>query len=50
MSHSLDQDQFRAGNGFSRRSPAAHVAHAVSDAVDHEGGDLKMSQAFGAIA
>ena len=50
MSHSLDQDEFRARNGFRRRSPAAHVAHAVSEAVDHEGGDLEMSQAFGAIA
>src|SRR5271157_6065285 len=50
MPHSLDQDQFRAGNGFRRRSPAAHVAHAVGKAVDHEGGDLEMSQVFGAIA
>ena len=42
MSHSLDEDEFRAGNGFSRRSPAADVAHAVSEAVNHEGGDREM--------
>ena len=50
MSHSLDQDEFCAGNGFSRRSPSTDVTHAVGDAVDHEGGDIEMSQAFGPIA
>ena len=50
MSHSFDQDKFCARNGFSGRSAAAHVAHAVSEAMDHEGGDLEMSQAFGPIA
>jgi hypothetical protein len=49
MSHSFDQHKFCAGNGFSRRT-AAHVAHAVSDAVDQQGRDREMSQAFGPIA
>jgi hypothetical protein len=50
MSHFLNQDEFCAGNGFSRRSPSTDVTHAVGDAVDHEGGDIEMSQAFGPIA
>jgi hypothetical protein len=50
MSHFLNQDEFCAGNGFSRRSPSIGVTHAVGDAVDHEGGDIEMSQAFGPIA
>jgi hypothetical protein len=50
MSHSLDQEEFCAGNGFSRRSPAADVAHTISEAVDHQGGDLEMSQPFVPIA
>ena len=49
MSHSFDQHKFCAGNGFSRPT-AAHVAHAVSDAVDQQGRDREMSQAFGPIA
>lgn len=36
MSHSLDQDEFRAGNEYSRRSPTVDVAYAVSEAADHE--------------
>jgi pimeloyl-ACP methyl ester carboxylesterase len=35
--------------GFSRPT-AAHVAHAVNDAVDQQGRDREMSQAFGPIA
>ena len=31
--------EFCAGNGFRRRSPAARVAHAVSEAVDYESGN-----------
>ena len=50
MSHSLDQDELCAGNGFSSRSPAADVAHPVREAVDHEGGYPETSQEFGAIA
>lgn len=50
MSHFPDQDEFCAGNGFSGRSPSTDVTHAVGDAVDHEGGDIEMSQAFGPIA
>jgi len=50
MPHCLDLDEFRARNGFSRRSPAANVAHSVSEAVDNKGGDLEMSQALRAIA
>ena len=49
MSHSLDQDEFCAGNGFSRGSPSTDVTHTVGDAVDHEGWDIKTSQAFGPI-
>ena len=50
MSHSFNEDEFCTGNGFSRRSPAAHVTHAVSEAVDHEGGYLETSQVLGPIA
>lgn len=49
MPHSLDQDEFRAGNGLSRRSPAANVACAISKAVDHEAGYREMPEAFGPI-
>jgi hypothetical protein len=31
-----DQDEFRAGNEYSRRSPTDNIASAVSEAVDHE--------------
>lgn len=50
MSHFPDQDEFCAGIAFSGRSPSTDVTHAVGDAVDHEGGDIEMSQAFGPIA
>ena len=50
MAHSLNQDEFCPGNGFGRRSPATDVAHAISETVDHESGDLQMSQEFGPIA
>lgn len=42
MAHSLDQDEFCAGDGFRCRSAAACVAHAVGEAVDHESRDSEM--------
>src|ERR1700704_2745764 len=50
VSHSLDQDEFRAGNGFGGRPPAADVAHAVSDAVDHQRGNAETTQELRPIA
>ena len=49
MSHSLDQNEFRALYSLRRRSPAADIAHAVGDAVDHEGRQLEMPETFGSI-
>jgi hypothetical protein len=42
MSHSFDENEFRLWNGFRRCSPAADIAHTVREAVDDEGGNLKM--------
>ena len=38
--HAFDRHQFCTGNGFRCRSPAADVAHAVSEPVDHKRGNL----------
>ena len=50
MPHSFNQDKLCAGNGIGRRSSAADVAHAVSEAMDYEGRDFQISQEFGSIA
>jgi hypothetical protein len=50
MSHSLDQHEFGTGNGFGCRSSATDVNHAIRKAVDYQGRNLEITQAFGAIA
>jgi hypothetical protein len=55
MAHSLDQHEFRAGHDSRRRSPAAHIADAISQAMHHKGRNrrsvfVRSSDATGAIA
>jgi hypothetical protein len=42
MYHSFDQNKFCAWYGVRRCSPAADIAHAVGETVDHMGWHLKM--------
>jgi len=50
VTHAFDQHEFSGGDGFRGGAAAADVAHAVGQAVDHQGGHLQSPQAFGSIA